>query len=169
MSIQVVELAHGSALEMGGIGGIAITTAVNTHYVLSDKDGKKAQSLAFRFDLPDRSLVYTGDTGPSESVEALAKNVDVLICEIMDPETALKKLQKTRAGGAASTFEGIANRFRRQHLSPEEVGLMAKRSGAESLVLTHNALDDEALSAARQKIAVHFSGPIRFAEDLESF
>jgi ribonuclease BN (tRNA processing enzyme) len=163
--IKVVELVQGSKFS---VGRIAVTAAVNTHYILSDKHGKKAQSLSFRFDMPDRSIVYTGDTGPSSNVEALAKNVDVLICEIMDPDTSLARLKKSRPDVPALAFKAVENHFRQQHMSPREVGLMAKRSGAKSLVLTHIALEDDELADARKRIAESFGGPVRFAEDLES-
>lgn len=165
-NIKVVELAQGSKVT---IGKIVVTAAVNTHYILSDKDGKKAQSLSFRFDLPDRSIVYTGDTGPSAQVEALAKNVDLLICEIMDPDASLAALKKSRPDVPGFAFNAVEKHFRHQHLAPIEVGLMAARSGAKSLVLTHNALADGALTDAQKKIAENFSGSIRFAADLASF
>jgi ribonuclease BN (tRNA processing enzyme) len=164
--IEVVELVQGSKLS---VGRIAVTAVVNTHYVLSDKNGKKAQSLSFRFDMPDRSIVYTGDTGPSSNVEALAKNVDLLICEIMDPDASLARLKKSRPDVPSLAFKAVEDHFRQQHMSPREVGLMAKRSGAKSLVLTHIALEDGELGDARKKIAESFRGPVRFAEDLESF
>jgi ribonuclease BN (tRNA processing enzyme) len=164
--IEVVELVQGSRLS---VGRIAVTAAVNTHYILSDKHGKKAQSLSFRFDMPDRSIVYTGDTGPSSNVEALAKNVDLLICEIMDPDASLARLKQSRPDVPALAFKAVENHFRQQHMSPREVGLMAKRSGAKSLVLTHIALEDGELADARKKIAESFGGPVRFAADLESF
>jgi ribonuclease BN (tRNA processing enzyme) len=165
-NIKVIELAHGSKAT---IGKIVVTAAVNTHYVLSDKEGKKAQSLSFRFDMPDRSIVYTGDTGPSSAVEALAKNADVLICEIMNPDTSLAKLKKSRPDVPGFAFNAVEKHFRHQHLSPLEAGLMARRSGAKSLVLTHNALEDDELADARKKIAENFRGPVKFAADLESF
>lgn len=49
-------------------------------------------SLAYRFDTPAGSVVFTGDTQPCESVTRLAKDADVMLCmcwddqEIMDAD-----------------------------------------------------------------------------------
>src|SRR6185295_18150133 len=57
----------------------------------SDMD-KRFDSLSFRFDLPDRSIVYTGDTGPSDAVTALAKGADILVSELIDTQVAASGL-----------------------------------------------------------------------------
>ena len=56
-----------------------MTAASNSHYTFSPGSAEVAKfvSLSFRFDAPDRSIVYTGDTGPSENVERLARNADL--------------------------------------------------------------------------------------------
>src|SRR6185437_7868503 len=40
-------------------------------------------ALAYRFDFKDRSIVFSGDTAPSEAVAKLAKGADVLVHETM--------------------------------------------------------------------------------------
>ena len=170
--IKVIELADGSKVKLGAV---TVTAAVNSHYVLSDESGKGNHSFAFRFDAPGRSIVYTGDTGPSAKIEALAKNADMLVSEIMDPTESLNRLADgAKARGINSLVVvgaklALKGHFTKQHLSPEEAGLMAKRSGVKSLLLTHNALERTSLPNARALIAKNYSGPVIFAEDMKSY
>ncbi len=166
-NINVTEIADGAQFT---IGDVRLTAARNSHYVATlGGDDPQAVSLAFRFDMPARSIVYTGDTGPSEAVEKLAKGVDLLICEIMDPEIALKRVGANRPGVPKQVTEMIGAHFRREHVSPTEAGLMATRAGAKKLVLTHNALPDEAIGDAGKAISQNYKGPFVFANDLDSF
>jgi ribonuclease BN (tRNA processing enzyme) len=166
--VKVVEIAGGSRF---AIGDIRIAAAVNTHYSFPPKseDAEKYLSLSFRFDMPGRSLVYSGDTGPSQDVETLAKGADALFCEIMDPEAALSELKQQRPGLPPMVWETVERHFRMEHLSPTEVGLLASRAGVKALVLTHIAIAPAGIPAARKAIAVHYSGSISFADDLSSF
>ncbi|MBT3624599.1 MAG: MBL fold metallo-hydrolase, partial [Gammaproteobacteria bacterium] len=124
---------------------------------------------SFRFDLPDRSIVYSGDTGPSKALENLAEGVDLLICEIMMPQKSLNSIRVTRPDVPERALSAIMNHFQRQHVSPEEAGLIAKRSAVKKLVLTHNAIADQFIDEAGKVIAKHYEGPVSFAEDLDSF
>lgn len=164
--IASVELVDGAKLR---IGAVAVSAALNSHYVLSDPDGKGSHSLAYRFDLADRSIVYTGDTGPSSRVEQLAKGADLLITEIMDPEESMAALVAARPDLPWLARRLVKNHFVHQHLSPNEVGQLAQRSGAKALVLTHIALARASLGPARSAIAKHFAGPVAFAEDLKTY
>src|SRR5438105_11692505 len=43
----------------------------------------KFKSYAYRFQAGEKSIVFTGDTGPSEAVTNLAKGADILISEAL--------------------------------------------------------------------------------------
>jgi ribonuclease BN (tRNA processing enzyme) len=165
-NIRVVELVDGATV---AVGAIRITAAVNSHYVLADENGEGNHSLSFRFDTSGRSIVYTGDTGPSASVEALAKDVDLLVAEVMDPAESIERIGRARSDLNALLRFALKRHFSKQHLSPEEAGRMAQRSGAKALLLTHNALAPESLEPARARIAAQYPGPITFAEDSKSY
>lgn len=165
-SVKVVELRDGWS---GKIGGVTVSAASNSHYVLQPEAAGKGDTYAFRFDTPGRSLVYTGDSGPSASVEALARGADVLFSEIMDPDESLADLKARRPDVSATALAAVEAHYRNQHLSPTEVGLMARRSGVKALVLTHNAIADRRLRAAKWAIAVNFKRSVTFANDLDSF
>src|SRR6185369_4843978 len=65
--VEVVELSDGAKVKFDGF---TLTAVENTHYSFPrDSDmARRYGSLSFRFDLANRSIVYTGDTGPSEAV-----------------------------------------------------------------------------------------------------
>jgi len=167
-SVQVIELTDGSKVT---IGKVSVTAAVNSRYSFTpgSADAERFQSLSYRFDTPDRSIVYTGDTGPSPNVERLAQNADLLVSEIMDPDAALAELKEARPDLPFFVVWIVERHFRKEHLSPDEVGLLAERSGAKALVLTHDAADQNGLTLPQAAIATHFKGSIIFANDLDTF
>lgn len=167
LQCNVIEITDGSVFT---IGSTRITAATNTHY--SFKPGSKNallyQSLSYRFDMPDRSIVYTGDTGPSPNVERLAHNVDLLVSEVIDPQAGMNKAKKShRIPFYVKPI--LMNHFKNQHLTAEAVGTLAQSANVKALVLIHNALDTEDIALSRRTIGLHYNGPITFASDLESF
>lgn len=173
-NITVVEICGGAHFS---IGDVAVSSATNTHFSIAPEspDYSRIVSLSFRFDIPggvgapNRSIAYTGDTGPSAAVEQLAKGTDLLVSEIMDPEAALAQLRHDRPGIPGPIMDYIGEHFRREHMSPTEAGLMASRAGVRSLVLTHNAIAPSGIAAAQKAITANFKGQTRFAHDLETF
>jgi len=87
----------------------------------------------------------------------------------MDPTESISRLRATRPGVPEGIWAIVDAHFRKEHLSPAEVGELARRCGAGALVVTHNAIADENLDKARAVIAGAYGGPIRFARDLDSF
>lgn len=166
---NVIELNDGSKVSLGGV---TVTAAANSHYVLWNGAGPKPVSLSYRFDMPDRSIVYTGDTGPSANVERLAHGADLLVSEIMDADTALAAIKRNRPDIPAFAFPFVRRHFDKEHLSADQVGLLAERAGVHALVLTHfggaTGRQDQIDRLTRQ-IARRFHGPIRFANDLDRF
>jgi ribonuclease BN (tRNA processing enzyme) len=167
-AIKVIELRDGDTAE---IGNIKLTAAANSHFASPQSDGitPENQSLSFRFELPDRTIVYTGDTGPSEKVLELAKGADILFAEVIDPEFAIGTLRRMNPAMPEAAVEKLRWHFTDQHLVPEEVGLLANQAGAKSLVLTHNALGAQDTSVTLELIRKHFSGPVTIADDLDRF
>jgi ribonuclease BN (tRNA processing enzyme) len=87
-------------------------------------------ALVVRVDAGDRSLVYSGDSGPGGDLPDLAAGASVLLCE------ATMQGERT-----ATTFPF--------HLTASEAGEMAAAAGAGRLVLTHLAPTlDSAVSVA---------------------
>jgi len=116
---------------------VTVTAARNTHFQhpSSGPDGKRDMSFAYRFETPAGSVVFTGDTGPSDAVTALAKGADVLVSEVYVPRPG----PLAGGSGPAQTQLGkqLAEHMALEHLSPDEVGKMAARAGVKTVILTH--------------------------------
>ncbi|MEQ8300529.1 MAG: MBL fold metallo-hydrolase [Hyphomonas sp.] len=170
----VVELVPDSTID---VNGMKVTTVENTHYTLpaGSEAAKVNKSYAYRFDLSDRSIVFTGDTGPSESVERLAQGADLLVSEMMDVPFIIENMKRTYANNPKApppqVLEGVFKHLRDHHVTAEQVGEMASRSGVKQVVVTHFAAKEDAASLARYEaeIAKNFDGDIAIAKDLQRF
>jgi ribonuclease BN (tRNA processing enzyme) len=119
-------------------------------------------ALAFRFDTPDRSIVFSGDTNRSESLVHLAKGADVLVHETLWVP-AVDRLVARYPHAAMLKKHIIAS-----HTAVEDVGRVAAAAGVKTLVLSHlvpaddpTITDDMWLGAARP----YFKGEIVVARD----
>ncbi len=169
-TVQVVEIRDGARIKMSGF---TVTAAENTHYSFpkgSDMDRRFA-SLSFRFDLPDRSIVYTGDTGPSDAVTALARGADLLVSELIDMKFADTFVPRGTPAQQKRTRE-MREHLTTHHLSPDQVGQMAAAAKVHRVVITHlvagrNPDVDTAPYVA--EIRKWFNGPVEIAADLNRY
>jgi ribonuclease BN (tRNA processing enzyme) len=169
--VEVKELISGSVIELDGL---TVRVAENSHFKIPQNSGaaEKAKSLSFRFDLEDRSIVYTGDTGPSEAVEKLAANADLLISEMMDIPAVLEIVKNNNPNMPPQQLEGVEWHFRAHHLLPVQVGELAANAGVKRVVVTHMVPNiSNAAMAERYKaeIGERFKGEIVIANDLDRF
>jgi len=131
--------------------GLAVTAAENSHYALTAFESPQ-KSYALRFDGPDRSIVFTGDTGESRAVEELARDADILVCEMVTDADVAEVPPPVRA------------HMRAEHLSPLQVGRLASAAAVHTVVLshyTHASPDDLAV------IRREFTGEVIAGEDLQ--
>jgi ribonuclease BN (tRNA processing enzyme) len=168
-TVEVIEIRDGAHLSLDGFTVIA---AENSHYSFpagSDMD-KRFDSLSFRFDLPDRSIVYTGDTGPSDAVTALAKGAEVLVSELIDAQLAGSMVPPTDGTDAGKKrFEVMKQHLSTHHLTPEEIGKMASEAKVGRVVITHlvaSRKPDVAIDSYVAEIHKSYSGPVEIADDL---
>jgi ribonuclease BN (tRNA processing enzyme) len=167
-TVRVVEIADGAKLTIGSAHVIA---ASNSHYTVlaGPKSITGPVSLSFRFDLPDRSIVYTGDTGPSANVENLARGADLLVSEVIDVDATLAELKRSRHDLGPDALKFVEAHFRAEHLAPAEAAKLARAAHVKALVLTHIGIEPDGIEAARSGITVIYKGPVTFANDLEKF
>lgn len=154
---------------------VTVRAVENSHYGtmhLEPADHGVNRSYSYRFDMADRSVVFTGDTGPSAAVEGLARGADVLVSEIIDIDAIIAGL-KRRQQATGVDQQPLIDHMVEEHLTPENVGRLAAAAGVGTLVLTHFAtppgqegFDQAAMLAAIRK---HYSGRIVFGEDLAVF
>ena len=136
-------------------GVVKVTAVENTHYILTlDEVVERTASYAYRFDTPIRSIVFTGDTGPSGAVEKLAAGADILVAEMVS------------ADDIASVPPFVRDHMLAEHLTATEVGKLASKAGVKLLVASHlgHPTDDDL-----KEIVRHFNGRIVFGEDLQRF
>jgi ribonuclease BN (tRNA processing enzyme) len=155
---------------------IKVTAAENSHFRFAPGNPAygKFRSYALRFDTSDRAIVFTGDTGPSDAVTALAKGADLLVSEINSVEEF--KARQIQIGRwqtmTLAQQESTVRHMIEEHLSPEQVGAIATRAGVKTVVLTHlPATADPADDYARfgELVRKHYSGQVLVAKDLMEF
>lgn len=131
--LRVVEMKP-DAFDTYSHGEVTIRSAPSAHTF---------PSLSYRIEADGDSIAVSGDTDVSDNLVALAKNVDVMICE-------------------ASLPEGLKVKG---HLIPAEAGRIADSAAARVLVLTHFYPPCDAVDIVSEA-ATTFSGKIVRAEDL---
>ena len=118
---------------------------INNFVITTQHTYHTENSLAYRIDAHGKSIVYSGDTGYTESIIHLATDVDLLIIECSFPDELKYKY----------------------HLTPSEVGKIAKHSGARKIILTHLYSDcDEIDIVSQVKQYVNDDVDVNLAEDL---
>jgi ribonuclease BN (tRNA processing enzyme) len=172
-------LFHGHDLIVSGVTEIyrdervTVKAAENAHFPERAKKKMPYRSLAYRFDTPDRSIVFSGDTAYSKGLVDLAQNADVFVCEAMS--MALHQ-QMEGAAKAAGNTESIARHVLETHSTTEDVGRMAAEAKAKTVVLNHlvgvpiseNGLDsaEEGLTSSVHKF---FDGKVIVGRDQMRF
>jgi len=154
---------------------IKVTAVENTHFHFhpgSPAYGRH-KSYAYRFETPDRVIVFTGDTGDSDAVTALAKDADVLVTEVVSVDDV--KEARIRDGRWQVMSEREQHEYIRhmveEHLTPEQIGAMAARAGVKTVILSHltprPGSDDYTPWA--DEVRKTFSGKVLIAKDLMEF
>lgn len=154
---------------------VRVRAVENSHYStmkLPMTDHGLDRSYSYRFELPGRSIVFTGDTGPSPAVEALAKGADLLVSELIDLDSLMVSLRGRQAATGIDQ-QPLIDHMAKEHLTPENVGRLAAAAGVGRVVLTHigtapgvEDIDREAILAGVRR---HYAGPVSIAEDLEVY
>ena len=137
-------------------GRVRVTAALVAHPPV-------APAFAYRFDCPDRSIVFSGDTRPSPALVELARGADVLVHEVMYLP-ALEKLIASEANASRLREHLLAS-----HTTTAQVGHVATEAKVKTLVLNHFVPGgDPALTDAvwRDAVAPHFKGEIVVGRDL---
>lgn len=116
------------------IGALAATTALLRH---------AAPDCGIRLEVDGESLVYTGDTGVTDALPALAQGAGTLLAE-----STLRETDRSGHG----------------HLSALDAACAARDAGVADLVLTHFASPDPAEHRwHRDRAATVFDGPVTAA------
>jgi ribonuclease BN (tRNA processing enzyme) len=135
------------------IGPLRVTAAHVNHPV---------ETFGFRLEHAGRSLAYSADTGPTDALVELARDVDVLLCEASFVEPAGAGAPGGPGAPGAPGRPGAPPLPENLHLTGRQAGQHAERAGVGQLVLTHLVPwndRDRSLDEAGQA----FSGPLSLA------
>jgi len=110
--------------------------------VRSAPTGHTPESIAYRLEDGEHTLVYSGDAAPQGKLAQLADKADLLVCECSFP-----------AGWETE-----------DHLNADTAGIIAQHAGVKSLVLTHTYPPAQAVDLVAQ-VRRHFDGMVQVAVD----
>jgi ribonuclease Z len=143
-------------------GGVVYDSAGVKITAILVRHGSWKQAYAYRVDTPDRSIVISGDTAPSEALERATRGVDLLIHEVYP---GARLAPENRPGG------GDWPRYMRSfHTSDRELGALCARARPKKLVLVHivrmGGTDEELRAGVR---AGGYAGPVMIGRDLDRY
>src|SRR6202035_785678 len=123
--------------------GIVLVTAVAVTH------GRAVPALAYRFDTPDGSVAFSGDTTVNEDLIALARGADILVHQVAD-------LDYLKGHG---TDDAELARMAALHTDVSQVGGVAERARVRELILSHFLpADPGAVTDWAQRAGPGFSG-----------
>jgi ribonuclease BN (tRNA processing enzyme) len=170
-NIPPEKLMHAQDIEGPGLvyqdDKIRVTAVQNCHYHFTKGTPGYdwQQSFAFRFQSPDRIVVFSGDTGPCGNVLTdFAKGADVLVHEVIDLPAVEAALPKE---ASPQWRKGLIEHLRTEHSSPEEVGRTAAAAGVKRVVLTHIA--PGVGGSYLEGVKKFYDGPVMVGQDLMEY
>lgn len=168
--VTVRELRPSDVVELDGC---RVTCCENTHYLSEAQAGTSAHlSLSFRFDLEDRAIVFTGDTGPCGAVEELARGAELLVGEMVDAESVIARFRRVNPNAPQEHVDRIARHMTEHHMSAEQLGEMADRAGVAQVVAVHftnGAVNAQNADMFRKRVESRFGGTVHMGEDVTSY
>jgi ribonuclease BN (tRNA processing enzyme) len=152
---------------------ISVSAITVHHYELAPSVAMDImpEAVAYRVEAHGKVWVYSGDTGPSASLEKLAEGADVLITEVVDLHAIDQQLAKVPSMDEALR-EKLVSGMALNHLSAQQIGKLASKARVGRVVLTHFVPSPEAMAnpiGLVEEIHRYYEGPVTIANDLERF
>lgn len=119
--------------------------------------GTWPNAWGFRFSTPDKTIVISGDTAPSEKIVKYAENADILVHEVYS-----KKGFDTRS-------ETWKNYHSEHHTSTYQLGEIAAKSNPVLIVLYHILYWGSTEQDLIDEISAKFNGKVIAGRDLDVF
>jgi ribonuclease BN (tRNA processing enzyme) len=139
---------------------------------ISSPDGSfKLNRTLLRFNTKYKSVVFSGDTGPSEKLVNLANGADILVSEVGTVEDTVATFEKNGIWKNKTDAEKACfiKLIKEQHLTPQDVGEMAQKAVVKKVVLSHLAptiYPNDKYERWKDLTKKYFSGEVVVAEDL---
>jgi ribonuclease BN (tRNA processing enzyme) len=137
--------------------GVVYKDALVTVKAFAVAHGEWPQAFGYRFETPDRTIVISGDTSPSNEVVANCQRCDVLIHEVQSPTFDVKSMPEWPAYRA------------RYHTTSDELADIANKTKPGLLVLYHNGSDEAALQEILRDIQRTYHGKVVLSHDLDVY
>jgi ribonuclease BN (tRNA processing enzyme) len=116
---------------------VTVTFVENLHYPVRNMTKMPHRSYAVRFDTADRVIAFSGDTAFTDNVIELADGADIFVCEVIDDSVFERMSRLAREEAEKGNEESIYRHVAETHVTPAEVGRMAKAAKVKSVVLNH--------------------------------
>jgi len=126
------------------------------------------ESYGYRFDTPDRSIVISGDTNPTESTVEACNGCDVLIHELEMPI----KPPTTSFGKSLEAFGA------KYHTNVDQLADLARKAKPRLLIIYHAAVsqrpatagpDSSSISDLFNAMAARYAGHVVVGQDLDVY
>lgn len=167
---RVVEMNPGDTLDLNGT---RVSCCENTHYRDEGQFGEEGHvSLSLRFDLPDRSVVFTGDTGPCDALEKLAEGADLLVGELMDLDITMQRVRARNADIPEERLQMIAGHLSKHHIGAEDLAGIASRAGVKEVVAVHfppGIATPDTADGYVARVSAAYSGNFSIGQDLAEY
>lgn len=158
--VPLVPLVHVHELSQGGVimqdENVRVTAALVRHPPV-------VPAFGYRFDGPDRAIVISGDTAPSDNLIALARGADVLVHDALYAPA----VDRLIAGVPNATT--LKQSILSHHTTAEDAGRVAQEAGVKTLVLSHFVPAEDPAVTDQMWIAAartHFRGTVIVGKDL---
>jgi len=153
---------------------IRVTAAENSHFSFhAGESFGKYKSYSYRFETPDRVIVFTGDTGASDAVTELAAGADLLVTETSSCEERKKGMIEDGRWQVMTPAEqeGIMRQATQGHMGLDLIGKLATEAGVKTVVLSHltQKVGPDDYTEWAVEVKKHFSGTVLIANDLMEF
>jgi ribonuclease BN (tRNA processing enzyme) len=176
-TVPIAEVFFGHDVGLGDIyqdANIKVTAVENSHFAFhKGLAAGKHKSYSYRFETPDRVIVFTGDTGPSDAVTELAKGADLIVTETSSCEDRKQMMINDGRWQAMTPAEqaGIMQQATQGHMSLDDIATMATRAKVKTVVLSHltQRVGTEDYTPWAEEVKNHFSGQVLIAKDLMEF
>ncbi len=176
-TVPIAQVFFGHDVGTGVIyqdANIKVTAVENTHFAFHEGPATgKHKSYSYRFETPDRVIVFTGDTGPSDAVTELANGADLLVTETSSCEDRKQLMIKDGRWQAMTAAEraGIMRQATQGHMSLDVIGKMATRANVKTVVLSHltQRFGSDDYTPWAEEVKKHFSGQVLVAKELMEF
>jgi len=120
-------------------------------------DGSWSQAFGYRFETPDRVIVISGDTAPTEVIAEQCRGCDILVHEVYSQAGFDGRIPIWKEYHAAS------------HTSGPELGRIASQARPKLLVLTHQLLWGSTPDELLAEIRGIYEGLVVYGRDLDVY